>query len=258
MAKEAARKIMEVWEKNIRPCDYIDKETFENVIRYMMAGRQHQQPYACSAAARQMDVDIVPETFDEISREIPVLSTIYPNHPSYTMEEFDAAGGLPGVVKELIIGGKLNPDSKGACSALSAREGRKPLTTSIITLSTRSMILFSIMAALPSSRATSALTAQSSSSAPSIPTSGSSRDRQSAMTVRTTLGQHCSRTIVPGDVVVIRYEGPKGSPGMPHMETFMAAVLGKKMGTKIALCLRRPFQRRDRRPCHRPRQPRGL
>ena len=41
--------------------------------------------------------------------------------------------------------------------------------------------------------------------------------------------------IVPGDVVVIRYEGPKGSPGMPHMETFMAAVLGKGLGTKIAL-----------------------
>ncbi len=38
-----------------------------------------------------------------------------------------------------------------------------------------------------------------------------------------------------GEVVVIRYEGPKGSPGMPHMETFMAAVLGKGMGTKIAL-----------------------
>jgi dihydroxy-acid dehydratase len=41
--------------------------------------------------------------------------------------------------------------------------------------------------------------------------------------------------IKAGDVVVIRYEGPKGSPGMPHMETFMAAVLGKNMGTKIAL-----------------------
>jgi dihydroxy-acid dehydratase len=41
--------------------------------------------------------------------------------------------------------------------------------------------------------------------------------------------------IKPGEVVVIRYEGPKGSPGMPHLETFMAAVLGKEMGTTIAL-----------------------
>ena len=39
--------------------------------------------------------------------------------------------------------------------------------------------------------------------------------------------------IVAGDVVVIRYEGPKGSPGMPHMETFMAAVLGKGLGSRI-------------------------
>ena len=41
--------------------------------------------------------------------------------------------------------------------------------------------------------------------------------------------------IEAGDVVVIRYEGPKGSPGMPHMETFMAAVLGKGLGEKLAL-----------------------
>ena len=41
--------------------------------------------------------------------------------------------------------------------------------------------------------------------------------------------------IQPGEVVVIRYEGPKGSPGMPHMETFMAAVLGKGLGSRIAL-----------------------
>ena len=41
--------------------------------------------------------------------------------------------------------------------------------------------------------------------------------------------------IKAGDVVVIRYEGPKGAPGMPHLETFMAAVLGKGLGTRIAL-----------------------
>lgn len=41
--------------------------------------------------------------------------------------------------------------------------------------------------------------------------------------------------IVAGDVVVIRYEGPKGSPGMPHLETFMAAVCGKKLDEDVAL-----------------------
>lgn len=51
-----------------------------------------------------MDCDITPETFDEISRQVPVISTIYPNHPTYTMEEFEAAGGLGAVVKELAAG----------------------------------------------------------------------------------------------------------------------------------------------------------
>ena len=49
-----------------------------------------------------MGFDITPETFDAISREVPLISTIYPNHPVYTMEEFDRAGGLGAVVKEMV------------------------------------------------------------------------------------------------------------------------------------------------------------
>ena len=119
MAKAAARQVMDAWEKNIRPQDFIDQETFENVIRYMMAtGGSTNSLLHVPAVARQMGCDITPETFDRISREIPVLNTIYPNHSTYTMEEFDAAGGLPGVVKEMIIGGKLNPESKGLFGTL--------------------------------------------------------------------------------------------------------------------------------------------
>ncbi|MEI3014127.1 MAG: dihydroxy-acid dehydratase [Ruthenibacterium lactatiformans] len=236
MAKEAARKIMEVWEKKVRPSDYIDKETFENVIRYMMAtGGSTNSLMHVPAAARQMDVDIVPETFDDISREIPVLSTIYPNHPSYTMEEFDAAGGLPGVVKELIIGGKLILIPR-ACSALSARRPQ-PLTTSIITLSTRSMNPIHDhggLAVLKGNIGTDSAVVKFSAVNPDVwKFSGPAKCYDS---VRTTLGHAILRDeIVPGDVVVIRYEGPKGSPGMPHMETFMAAVLGKSLGSRIAL-----------------------
>ena len=65
------------------------------------------------ALARQAGIEITPETFDQISREIPLISTIYPNHPTYTMEEFDRAGGLGAVVKELLKTEKFDGSSDG-------------------------------------------------------------------------------------------------------------------------------------------------
>lgn len=65
------------------------------------------------ALARQVGCDITPETFDAISRQVPVISTIYPNHPTYTMEEFETAGGLGAVVKELAKAGKIDASAKG-------------------------------------------------------------------------------------------------------------------------------------------------
>ena len=235
MAREAARKAMEIWKKNLRPCDYITQETFENVIRYMMAtcGSTNSLMHV-PAAARQMDIEITPDTFDRISREVPVLSTIYPNHPTYTMEEFDAAGGLPAVVKELIVGGKLNPDSPGLFGTL----GEKAAFSGVIDHEVIHPVSDPIhaqggLAVLKGNIGTDSAVVKFSAVNPDVWTfSGPAKCYDSQDDAWNAL---LKDEIIDGDVVVIRYEGPKGSPGMPHMETFMAAVLGKKMGTKIAL-----------------------
>lgn len=92
--RQAARQVMYAWEHEIRPSDILSQSSFENVVRYMMAtGGSTNSLLHIPALARQADFDITPETFDAISREVPLLSTIYPNHPTYTMEDFDAAGG---------------------------------------------------------------------------------------------------------------------------------------------------------------------
>ena len=78
---------MYAWEHEIRPSDILSQSSFENVVRYMMAtGGSTNSLLHIPALARQADFDITPETFDAISREVPLLSTIYPNHPTYTME----------------------------------------------------------------------------------------------------------------------------------------------------------------------------
>ena len=235
MARDAAQKIMEVWEKNIRPRDFITKETFENVIRYMMAtGGSTNSLMHVPAAARQMDIDITPETFDIISREVPVLSTIYPNHPSYTMEEFDAAGGLPAVVKELINGGKINPRTPGLFGCLADKAACvNEVDHSVIRPVADPIHEQGGLAVLNGNIGTDSAVVKFSAVSPDVwKFSGPARCYDSQDDAWEAILRDEIKT---GDVVVIRYEGPKGSPGMPHMETFMAAVLGKKMGTKIAL-----------------------
>lgn len=235
MARDAAQKIMEAWEKNIRPRDFITKETFENVIRYMMAtGGSTNSLMHVPAAARQMDIDITPETFDIISREVPVLSTIYPNHPSYTMEEFDAAGGLPAVVKELINGGKINPQTPGLFGCLADKAACvNKVDHSVIRPVADPIHEQGGLAVLNGNIGTDSAVVKFSAVSPDVwKFSGPARCYDSQDDAWEAILRD---EIKPGDVVVIRYEGPKGSPGMPHMETFMAAVLGKKMGTKIAL-----------------------
>ena len=90
LARQAARQVMEAWKQEIRPSDILNKSSFENVVCYMMAtGGSTNSVLHIPAIARQIGIDITPETFDEISREVPVISTIYPNHPTNTMEELD-------------------------------------------------------------------------------------------------------------------------------------------------------------------------
>ncbi len=236
MARAAAAKIMEAWEKNQRPRDFIDQEAFENSIRYMMAtGGSTNSLLHITALARQTHgVDISPDTFDRISRDIPVLNTIYPNHHSHTMEEFDKAGGLPEVVKELIDAGKLNPNSRGLFGTL---EDKAKLAVdvdhSIIHPVSDPIHQQGGLAILKGNIGTESAVVKFSAVAEDVWTySGPAKCYDSQDEAWEALLRD---DIKAGEVVVIRYEGPKGSPGMPHMETFMAAVLGKKMGSKLAL-----------------------
>ena len=235
LARQAARQIMDAWEKEIRPSDIIDQEGLENVVRYMMAtGGSTNSMLHIPAIARQIQCDITPETFDRISKEVPCISTIYPNHPTYTMEEFEAAGGLPAVVKELIEGGLLNPECKGLFGTL----GEKAATVETVDHNIIKPVSEPIhaqggLAVLHGNIGPESAIVKFSAVEPEAwKFSGPAKVYESQDDAWHAILRD---EIVAGDVVVIRYEGPKGSPGMPHMETFMAAVLGKGLGTKIAL-----------------------
>ena len=235
MAREAARKVVEAVKEEKRPSDFVTQKSLENVVRYMMAtGGSTNSLLHIPALARQMGFDITPETFDAISREVPLISTIYPNHPVYTMEEFDRAGGLGAVVKEMVKAGKIDADADGMLGTIRQKaELAENMDTDVIHPVAEPISEQGGLAVLHGNIGTDSAIVKFSAVAESAwifdgPAKcyDSQDDAWHAI---------LKDEIEAGDVVVIRYEGPKGSPGMPHMETFMAAVLGKGLGEKLAL-----------------------
>lgn len=113
MAKAVGKRIVELVKEEVKPRDIIKKENFENAVKYMMAtGGSTNSILHIPAMARQADIEIIPEIFDDISRKIPVISTIYPNHPAYTMADFSMAGGLGAVMSELDKAGLVETSAK--------------------------------------------------------------------------------------------------------------------------------------------------
>ena len=235
LARQAARQVMEAWKQEIRPSDILNKSSFENVVRYMMAtGGSTNSVLHIPAIARQIGIDITPETFDEISREVPVISTIYPNHPTNTMEEFEMAGGLGAVVKELEKAGKIDASAKGMFGTIAQKAAlAKNQNKEVIHPVSNPIHEQGGLAVLHGNIGTDSAIVKFSAVDPAAwKFSGPAKCYDSQDDAWHAILRD---EIVAGDVVIIRYEGPKGSPGMPHMETFMAAVLGKELGSKIAL-----------------------
>ncbi len=186
------------------------------------------------AMARQAGINITPEDFDLISRRIPVISTIYPNHPSYTMDDFSGAGGLGGVLLELDKEGLIDTSTKGMFGTIGEKIAfSENINTEVIYPVSSPIHEQGGLAVLSGNIATESAIVKFSAVEKEVwKFSGPAKVYDSQDDAWNAI---LKDEIVSGDVVVIRYEGPKGSPGMPHMETFMAAVLGKGMGTEIAL-----------------------
>ncbi len=235
MSRQAARRIVELVKKNIRPRDVVKQTNFLNVVRYMMAtGGSTNSVLHIPAIARQGGINVTPEVFDSISRIVPVISTIYPNHKSYTMVDFDHAGGLGAVMLELSKAGLVDVKAEGMFGSIAEKIARSH--------NRDSAVIHSVADPIYEQGGLAVLSGNIAKDGAIV--KFSAVDRQAwrfdgpakVYDSQDTAWQAILRDeILPGDVVVIRYEGPKGSPGMPHMETFMAAVLGKGLGSQIAL-----------------------
>lgn len=235
MAAACGKRIMELLKEDFKPSDFLTEESIRNAIRYVMAtGGSTNVVLHIMAVAHEMGYDITPDLFDEISRQIPVISVVYPSHPTASMRDFDLAGGLPAVVKELAGAGKFSTGQKGAFGTIADKiadavnRNRDIIHTVGDPISRQGGI-----AVLKGNIGTlSAVVKFSAVEERARKFSGPARVFDSQEEAHDAV---MADLIPKGSVIVVRYEGPKGSPGMPHLSSLVAVIQGKKLGSDLAL-----------------------
>jgi dihydroxy-acid dehydratase len=246
IAFASGERIVELVRDNVTPRQILTRAAFENAIRVDLAlGGSSNTVLHLLAIARDAGVELPLETFDQLAKETPQLSSMNPAG-EYFMEDLDAAGGVCGVLKQLGERIKDNPTVMG----LSTRQ----LAASIDNVDEAVIrpldnpvkpeggiaILFGNLAPK------GAVVKQSGVSPAMMQFEGTARcfDSEEAAMAALMAG-----TIVAGDLVVIRYEGPKGGPGMREMLAPTATLMGLGLGDSVALITDGRFSGGTRGPC---------
>jgi dihydroxy-acid dehydratase len=247
IAKETGEKIVELTCKNLKPSQILKREAFENAVAVDMAlGGSTNSVLHLSAIAREAGISLPLRVFDEISRRVPHLCNMVPSGP-YDMEDLDNAGGLPALMKELTP--LLHADAL-TVTGRTVRENlknAKVLNNNVIRPLTKPVHKGGGIAILTGNLAPKGAVIKTVAVSPKMlkhtgpaRVFDSEKDAVSAMK---------KREIQPGDVIVIRYEGPKGGPGMPEMLVPTATITGMGLSESVALITDGRFSGATRGPC---------
>lgn len=234
-ARESGLAVTKVLELDLRPRQILTKEAFENAIAVVMAvAGSTNAVLHLLAIAREAHVELELEDFDRISRRTPHLVDVRPAG-RFVMSDLDRVGGVPVVMKELLDLGLLHGDlvtvtGKTVAENLEALSPPAPDGT-VVRAATDPIHAEGGTAILRGNLAPDGSVMKIAGAA-SLDFRGRARpfDSEKEAFDAVAAGQ-----IEPGDVIVIRYEGPKGSPGMPEMLAVTAAVAGAGLGKDVAL-----------------------
>ena len=233
LAYEAGQQVMSVLSKNLLPRDIITKDSIYNAFAVDMAlGGSTNSVLHLMAIAHEAGVDFPLSLVNEISQRIPHISKISPAS-DYHIEDLDLAGGIPAVMQE--ISALLNSKARtvSAKSLAATIKGAKVKNREIIRSVSEPYSPTGGLAILFGNLAPDGGVVKSAAVAPEMLVhEGPARvfdDEEAATTAI------MNRRIKPGEVVVIRYEGPKGGPGMREMLTPTSLLSGMGMDKEVAL-----------------------
>ena len=235
LAKHAGMKIMELVEKNIRPRDIMTEAAFHNAETVDMAlGCSTNTMLHLPAIAHEAGVTISLDAANAISAKTPNLCHLAPAGDTF-MEDLDLAGGVAAVMKELAKKNLLDLSvmtvtGKPRAETVNAAENRNE---EIIRPVERPYSENGGIAVLKGNLAKDGCVVKQSAVAPAMMKhEGPARVFNSE---EEAIAAIYAKKINPGDVVVIRYEGPKGGPGMREMLNPTSAICGMGLGESVAL-----------------------
>lgn len=249
LAKQAGMQVMEMYKKNIRPRDIMTREAFENALTVDMAlGCSTNSMLHLPAIAHECGIDINLDIANDISARTPNICHLAPAGRTY-MEDLNEAGGVYAVMNELSRKGLIHED----CITVTGKtvgeniKNCKNLNTDIIKSVNAPYSETGGIAVLRGNLAKDGCVVKRSAVSDKMlvhvgpaKVFDSEEEAQSAIN---------AGEIVAGDVVVIRYEGPKGGPGMREMLAPTSSIMGMGLGDSVALITDGRFSGATRGAC---------
>ena len=233
--RRAGDAILVLLEADIKPRDIMTRTAFENAMVTVMAlGGSTNAVLHLIAMARSVDVDLTIDDFQSVSDRIPYLADLKPSG-KFVQEDLHSIGGTPAVMKYLLEKGLMD----GSCMTVTGKtlaenvrdlpglkEGQTIISPIEKPLKDSGHIRI-LRGSLSPDGAVAKITGKEG-----LTFNGPARCFDSEEDMLRALEQH---QIQKGDVVVIRYEGPTGGPGMPEMLTPTSAIMGAGLGSDVAM-----------------------
>jgi dihydroxy-acid dehydratase len=235
-AAEAARVLVEAVKTDLKPRDIVTRESIENAVAVIMAtGGSTNAVLHFLAIAHAAQVEWTIDDFERVRQKVPVLCDLKPSG-KYLAVDLHQAGGIPQVMKVLLKAGLLHGDcititGKTVAENLADVPDAPRADQDVIRPITNPMYAHGHLAILKGNLSPEGCVAKITGLKNPVIT-GPARvfdDEQSA------LAAIMARKIVAGDVMVLRYLGPKGAPGMPEMLAPTGALIGQGLGESVGL-----------------------
>lgn len=251
IAKESGERIVELVKENITPRQIVTRKSFENAIMVDMAvGGSTNTTLHLPALAHEFGLELPLETFDGLSRTTPHLISLRPGGPNF-MLQFDRAGGVEAImqrlatklhVDQLTVNGKTIGENINEFEIVNPKLNKEIITTLENPIHAEGGI-----AVLKGSLAPDGSVVKQAAVDPKMHIhTGPARVYDCEEDAMKSI---LAGDIKPGDVVIIRYEGPKGGPGMREMLAATAAIGGMGLLESVALVTDGRFSGGTRGPC---------
>jgi dihydroxy-acid dehydratase len=235
-AAESARVLVQAVRRQIRPRDLITRRSIENAVSVIMAtGGSTNAVLHFLAIAHAAEVEWTIDDFERVRRRVPVICDLKPSG-RYVATDLHRAGGIPQVMKLLLNAGLLHGDcptitGKTIAETLRDVPDVPPSGQDVIRPIDKALYPQGHLAILKGNLAPEGCVAKITGLKNPVIT-GPARVFDSEDDAMAAI---MARTIVDGDVVVIRYEGPKGGPGMREMLSPTSALIGQGLGETVGL-----------------------